>query len=136
MHATEGCWDGRPEENNCDANRLWNFFFDYVSLSTDVLYGEFHGVVTGWVTLFDSVLSNVASEKTAATNVQSHLKTATAKIDAIKKKICANSACSGPVATGFLKQGKLELIHLAATMDACKTNLFSSVYCLSLSQSA
>ena len=87
---------------------LYDFFDEYHKNGNNVVpleYGKLSDEVNRWQILFFDMDKKVTAVKTVAQNVQKYLATAKSQIDAKKKSICANNACSGPQATAFLKQG-------------------------------
>ncbi|KAH6957720.1 hypothetical protein BKA56DRAFT_501884, partial [Ilyonectria sp. MPI-CAGE-AT-0026] len=84
----------RCHNRGCDTKQVKAFFESYIRQSEDITDGELYRMLDDWMKLFQSINKKIAAVKTAAKNVQTHLKTTSSKFSSTTKSMCKkNKTC-------------------------------------------
>lgn len=83
-----------------------NWFINWIRRDTEIRNGKLAHMLAGWEDTFDGLYKRrIAAIKTAASVVQTRLKTVSSKVSAVTKNVCQKNACKGKTATGNLNRG-------------------------------
>jgi hypothetical protein len=97
----------RCHNRGCDTKQVKAFFESYIRQSEDITDGELYRMLDDWMKLFQSINKKIAAVKTAAKNVQTHLKTTSSKFSSTTKSMCKkNKTCDKKGVKSFITQGK------------------------------
>ncbi|KAM0265286.1 hypothetical protein ACHAPA_007866 [Fusarium lateritium] len=84
-------------------NVIMKWFEDWISRGTDIRNGKLATMLKDWEKVFATPYKNrITAIKTGASTVQTRVATVTSKVEAIKKSICQNKACTGKTASTYL----------------------------------
>lgn len=97
----------RCHNRGCDTKQVKSFFESYIRQSDDVTDGALYRMLDDWIKLFQSIDKKIAAVRTAAKNVQTHLKTTSTKFSSITKSVCKkNKTCNKKIVKSFVNEGK------------------------------
>lgn len=63
-------------------------------------------LLTGWINIFNIIASSTQTVELAVKDLFDHLQSLPDKVDDIRKQICANDACLGPVIGDFFNKSE------------------------------
>ncbi|KIL87643.1 hypothetical protein FAVG1_09353 [Fusarium avenaceum] len=88
-------------ESQFDVIMKW--FENWISRGTDIRNGKLATMLKDWEKVFATPYKNrITAIKTAASTVQTRVATVSSKVEATKKNICQNKACTGKTASTYL----------------------------------
>ncbi|KAG5792097.1 hypothetical protein H9Q69_008845 [Fusarium xylarioides] len=97
--AIMSCYTG-----TCDGPKVRQFFASYVQNSYSVTESDFVGMLNKWVLLFDTLKKKTTDVQAYSKQVQTRLKTVSAKVNSVKANVCKNNACKGSTPANAFKK--------------------------------